>query len=398
MNKGFFSTFKLLSKPALPRAPHCGLCGLYKTCQSPKMPFTGQGKKKILFVAEAPGIEEDKRNTQLIGKAGQRLRRTLKKLGVDLDRDCWKTNAIICRPPKNKTPDDSIIEACRANLFKTIKTTKPNLIILLGLSAVKSLIGTLWKENVGEISRWVGSTIPSQKPNAWIAPTYHSSYLVRMDSKVLNLIFEKHLQAALKKCKSKPWDMLPNYKDQIEIVTKPSQVAILLKEIIKKNRMTAFDYETNCLKPEVEGAKIVSCSICNGKRTFAYPWFGEAIEATDKFLKSPVPKIASNMKFEDRWTKVHLGHFVKNWLWDTMIAAHVIDNRRGITSIKFQSFILLGAQSYDEHITPFLKEGKGSKINRIDEIDLKDLLEYNSLDSLYEYEVAKKQMKVLDKR
>ncbi len=381
----------------MPTVSKCGLCGLCKKCISPRMPVTGKGKKKILFVAEAPGKDEDKNNEQLIGKAGKRLRRTLKSLGVDLDIDCWKTNAVICRPPENKI-EDSMIEVCRPNLFTTIKELEPNLIVLLGRSPVLSLIEPIWDDSIGALKRWEGMIIPSQKPNAWIAITYHPSYLNREDNRALDVIFKNDLRRALKKCKSKPWDVLPDYESRVEIITNTHHAVSLIKEITKANKPTAVDYEANCLKPEYNGARIKSCSMCNDKRTISYLWYGDAIAATDEFLRSPVPKIASNMKFEERWTRFFLRHSVNNWFWDTMLAAHVIDSRSDITSIKFQSFILLGAVPYDRHIKPYLTTTNKNHINRIDELPISELLLYGGLDALYEYEVSKIQRKIVRRR
>ncbi len=399
MKKGFFSSSSFQSKEKISTTARCGLCGLYKHCISPKMPPTGEGYKKILFVAEAPGEEEDKQNIQLIGRSGQLFRRYLRKMGIDLDRDCWKTNVLICRPEKNKTPTDDMIKACRPNLMKTIEQYQPNVIVLLGKVAIKSLISVLWKEDDGIISKWAGYCVPCHNPNAWIIPTYHPAYLLRKDDKVLNRLFEKHLRVAVKKSKSKPWKKVPDYKSQIEIIMNPVQAAKEIKMMVSKGGPTVFDYETNCLKPEGEGTKIVSCSICwRGKKTIAFPWQGVAIHETRNLLKSSMPKIASNIKFEDRWTRYWLEISVRNWWWDTMIAAHVLNNSPKVTGLKFQSFVLLGAESYDDHIAPFLKNTKGSRFNRIDEIDLEDLLLYNGLDSYLGYKVAMKQMKLFESR
>ena len=119
----------------------CYSCGLYKNCITPKMQPTGKGEKKILVIAEAPGKMEDLHGTQLIGQAGQTLRRYLKKYGVDLDRDCWKTNVIICRPANNKTPTSKQINCCRPNLIKTIEELKPEKILLLGSIALQGFSG-----------------------------------------------------------------------------------------------------------------------------------------------------------------------------------------------------------------------------------------------------------------
>ncbi len=399
MKKGFFSSSSFQTKDRIPTIARCGLCGRYKNCLSPKMPPTGKGQRKILFIAEAPGEEEDNRNIQLIGRSGQLLRRYLTKMDINLDKDCWKTNAIICYEKNNPTPEDDMIEACRPNLMKTIKQYQPNVIVLLGKVAVKSLISVLWKKDDGTISKWAGYSIPCHNPNAWIIPTFHPAYLLRKNDRVLNRLFKRHLKEAVKKSKAKPWKKVPDYKDRINIVMEPLRIILEIRNMIDKGGPIAFDYETNCLKPDGEGPKIISCSICwKGKKTIAFPWCEQIKLIVSQLLKSKIPKIASNLKFEDRWTRTILGHPVRNWRWDTMIAAHVLDNSPMVTGLKFQSFALLGAKPYDDHITPFLKSTKNSRFNRIQEIDLKDLLLYNGLDSLLEYKVAMKQMKAFNWR
>jgi len=57
----------------------------------------------------------------------------------------------------------------------------------------------------------------------------------------------------------------------------------------------------------------------------------------------------------------------------------------------------LGQENYNAHIEPFLHARKGSKFNRIKELDLRDLLLYGGLDSYLEYWLAMKQIKLLNK-
>jgi len=400
MAKGFFSVSKIQSRQKTSHLAHCGSCGLYKYCKSPKMPATGKGKKDILVVDEAPGKDEDRDNEQLVGRAGKLFRRFLRPMDIDLDIDCTKTNAVICRPRNNKKPEDYMIEACRPNLMKTIKECDPNVIFLLGEVACKSLLSKIWKNNVGAISRWGGYCIPCREPNAWIVPTYHPSYILRAgDDKMLNRIFENHLRLGVNKSDSKPWVKIPDYKKQIEIVTRPSQAAMILREMISKGGAIAADYETNCLKPDSDKAEIVSCAVCwRGRRTISYPWQGEAIEATSEMWRSPMPKIAANLKFEERWTRAKLGHRVRNWYYDTMVGAHVLDNRPDITNLDFQAFVLLGMENYSAHIKPFLKAKKGSHFNRIYELNLNDLLLYGGLDVYSEYWVGMKHIRLHEER
>ena len=377
------------------RSPRCGACGLKMKCKSPCMPVTGDGERKILVVAEAPGETEDEKGVQLIGRAGQKLRKILRGMRIDLDSDCWKTNAVICRSVGAPTKEQ--ILACRPNLLKTIRKLKPETIIPMGGVAVSSLIGWLWKEDVGEVSRWVGWKIPCQKLNAWICPTYHPSYVARTENDnrlgpVVEIWFRKHLKDALK-LKGRPWKHLPEYAKMVRMVWEVEDVPRIVRDLIRDDLPTAFDFETNMLKPDGEKADIVTCALSNGGRTIAYPMHGPAIPATWEFLRSPLPKIASNLKFEDRWCRAILKTPVRNWWHDTMVCAHVLDNRKGITGLKFQSFVLLGQEAYDDSVAPYLKSPGSNVPNRIRKAGIGDVLKYNGMDALVTVKVAEIQRK-----
>jgi len=402
MNKrGFFAGSQLVSKAPIGIHPKCGACGLFKHCRTPKMGVGGLGERGIMVIGEAPDDVDDNEGNAFSGKAGAELRKRMRSCGLDLDRDCWYTNAIICRPAnekKNRFPTDLEVDYCRPNLLKAIDELKPIAFLLLGTAAVQSLISHIWRESPGSIDRWQGWTIPCQKLNAWILPTYHPSYLLREDDVVLGFMFDAVLER-LGDIDARPFKVVPDEKSNIEITLDPSRAAKTLRKMIEKGGPVAFDYETNMLKPDSPKSAIVSCSVCwRGKKTIAYPWLGEAVTATRELLRSPLPKIASNLKFEERWTRRHLKTCVRNWCWDTMIAAHIGDNRNGITSIKFQSFVLLGSDVWDDHIQQFLHTSKNgdSDVNQIlEQVDLNDLLMYNGLDSLLEYRVAEVQMEQL---
>lgn len=396
---GFFTASQLTETRApTPLVPRCGSCGLYKTCKSPKMPVTGQGQRRILLLGEAPGRHEDERNKQFVGETGQLLQRTIAKFGVDMRKDCWLTNSLICRPPGNDIPKNEMIAWCRPNLLTTLRKLQPDLIIPLGGVAVESLIGHFWKEDVGGIMRWAGFHIPCQKINAWICPTYHPSYVAReKKNPVVELIWRRHLKAALKHS-GKPWGVVPDYKSRVKLILDPTDAAYLINKIIKLGGPIAFDYESTSLKPDGEG-EIVSCAVAyreTGSRAIAFPWYGDVIPAVRRLLSSNLPKYGHNIKHEERWTIKIFGVPVRNWKFCSMVGAHTIDTRPGITSLKFQAFALLGEESYDDHIKPHLKAKKGSKINRIlEEVELKKLLLYNGLDALHTFDVAEKQMEHL---
>ena len=394
MQDGFFSKTKVAKGPPPSKIPKCGACGLYKTCNSPKMPVVGKGKKRILVIGEAPGAEEDKQNAPFVGASGKRLKKELRSLGIDLLQDCWVTNALICRPPKNETPTSDQLLYCKPNLRIAIETYDPIAVVTLGAPATKSILEMVWKEDVGGVARWAGQRIPCPKPNLWICPTFHPSYVERSDDRAVDFFFKHDLERAFDIDK-KPWDNPPKYEESVEVVLDHNKAAKILKQMTKRVAPIAFDYETNMLKPDSKNSAIYSCSVCwKGKRTIAFPWVGKVIGAMRELLRAPHPKIASNMKFEDRWTRAILKTPVRNWAWDTMLAGHVLDNRSFITSIKYQSFCRIGALAYDSHIKPLLRADGGSYTpNKVDQIDINDLLIYNGLDSLLEYLTAQHQVK-----
>lgn len=380
--------------------PKCEACSLYKKCNSPKMEVDGDGRKGILVVGEAPGETEDEKGRPFVGKAGKLLKDALRGAGVELRRDCFITNAIICHPKGNATPDAKQIAYCRPNLTKAIRETKPKAILVLGGPAVKAVIGPLWKEDTGGIMRWAGFAIPNRSPNSWIVPTYHPSFVLRSEKDPLGPLIDRRFRmhvarAAALASEGVPWpEGPPDYRDAVQVILGPREAA---KEIARgaiPAGPTAFDLETNMLKPDDPDARIVCASICfGGESTIAFPMIGEAVEVFKNYLRQKSPKIGANLKFEYRWCRRKLGVRVKGvgysvGGWDGVVAAHAADHRPDITSVKFQGFVLTGQPDYDSHIKPYLQSAGPRIPNRIHEIDLKELLTYCGIDSHLEYKIA----------
>lgn len=357
------------------------------------MPVIGKGKRSILFVAEAPGQQEDQSGVQFVGEAGRCLRNILKEIDVDID-DCWKTNAAICRPPGNEITDLHI-ESCRPNLLNTIRELKPKVIFLLGESAVKSLISTEWGDDLGAIGRWVGWNIPSQTYKAWLCPTYHPSYVLRSgsDPTLSKIVKEHFVRGIARETAPLPDYSLAELSKRVEIITALNLAQQKLRDLADQRGLLAWDYETTGLKPERPEQQIVSVSFClNGRETWACPVDSSLFPTLSKVLKNPnLRKIASNMKFEERWTRTKLGHGVAGWDHDTMLTSHVLDNRGSISSIKFQTYVNFGVGDYSSSIKPFLQADTANGLNRIREVPIRDVLLYNGLDSLFEYMVSQLQ-------
>lgn len=210
---------------------------------------------------------------------------------------------------------------------------------------------------------------------------------------VASLLFEKHLKA-IAKLKGQPFpNGVPNYADKCIAVHSPKTAAFNVRQFINAGQPVTFDLETDRLKPDAKDAEIICCSVSNGEISVAYPWHGDAIDATLELLRSDLPKWGYNSKFETRWMLAKHKTRVRNWKWDGMLAAHVLDNRSDICGLEFQAFVRLGVEPWDSHVAPYMKGTGGNGSNKIRECDLTKLLNYCAYDSLYEWLVAKSQMK-----
>ena len=417
-SRGFFSDEEVTAPTRMHKQAEfgCGICGLNKQCLSPKMKPSGAGRKGILIVAEAPGRTEDEKGTQLVGEAGRLLRRKLEEYDIDLDRDCWKTNAVCCRPPKNRAPKSVEIASCRPNVWKTIEEYRPKLILLCGGPAVESFVGDRWNHNRLEgIGRWRGWTIPDRKARAWVCPIFHPSYVKRsQDAKERTLcvekVFDQDLERAVKKLSVPfPCGDLIREEEMVKIITDERELRNRLTRLIPHYEdhpedLLTIDLETTGLKPYREGHEIVSCAISPRiDEAIAFPWpQGVAKGALHRLFVHPgIKKVAANAPFEDRWLH-HFKYAIDDWYWDTLLAAHVLDNRPHITGLKFQAYVRYGVVGYSDDADKWLESGDSEKskygsngFNRVKEFFNKEpqkLLLYNGMDALLTGRLASDQI------
>ncbi len=407
--RSFFSSesIKSISRPD-GKIASCTSCGLYKYVLSPRMAPFGNFKKGILNIGEAPGETEDKKGKQWQGKVGQRLRKAYKKLGIDLFEDCLNFNAVNCRPTDNKgnnrSPTNNEILCCRQRVLKVIEEYKPKVIVLFGQAALESVIGWRWTKQLGNISKWRGFTIPDQHFKAWLCPTFHPSYVERQqDSPELETIWMKDLKRAIKKIDEPKWPTKPDEEKSVHFID------IEDLENINFGDTIAIDYETTGLKPYLKGHKIVCASVASGEDSvsvFMVPEDSNRWEPLRKLLASKkIGKIAHNMKFEEMWSREYLKQPVSNWVWDSMLAAHVIDNRSDITGLKFQTYIHFGEVGYDDQVSKYLQSDDPKNSNAFNKVEslIKTesgrnlLMKYCALDSLFTFRLAQLQMKILGK-
>jgi uracil-DNA glycosylase len=150
----------------------CTLCD--KCLNSVKVFGSGNPAAKIAVVGEGPGREEVTELTPFIGEAGRLLDKIL--AGINLKReDIFFTNSVLCRTDyKNRTPTKQECLNCKNRLFEELSIVSPKFILLLGSTALKSIMGDNYK-----ISECHGNwhTLLS-KPCFFYFSTYHPAWIL----------------------------------------------------------------------------------------------------------------------------------------------------------------------------------------------------------------------------
>jgi len=112
------------------RVRGCERCPLSRT-RTNAVPGEGPLDSEILFIGEAPGMNEDKQGRPFVGAAGKFLDECLAAAGVSRETT-YICNVLKCRPPSNRDPQPEEIAACRDYLDEQIELVSPRMIVTLG--------------------------------------------------------------------------------------------------------------------------------------------------------------------------------------------------------------------------------------------------------------------------
>ena len=166
-------------------------CQKCKLCKTRRNIVLGQGNKeaKIMLIGEGPGADEDMQGLPFVGKAGQLMNKAFQGLGIDRSK-VYIANIVKCRPPANRVPEDEEAVACMDYLRAQVMLVKPKIIVLLGSTALKNILGKEYG-----ITAYRGKWI--EQKGIWYMPTWHPAALLRDENKKIE--FWKDLKEVTKK-------------------------------------------------------------------------------------------------------------------------------------------------------------------------------------------------------
>ena len=166
-------------------------CNKCKLCTNRTNIVFGVGNKEadIMMIGEGPGADEDKQGEPFVGKAGQLMNKALTGLGIKRE-ELYIANIVKCRPPSNRVPEQDEAEACLNYLRNQVILVKPKIIVLLGSTALKNILGKEYSITAMR-GRWI------EQKGIYYMPTWHPAALLRDENKKIE--FWRDLKSVVEK-------------------------------------------------------------------------------------------------------------------------------------------------------------------------------------------------------
>lgn len=347
------------------RNEYCDKCPLHEFADTVCMMGTGPTPARVAIVGEAPGANEDRVGKPFIGAAGKLLDEELLRAGFDRD-EMFVTNANRCRPPDNRRTTVAEQKACKPYLQAEMELVQPELTLLLGNSAMQAVLGTS-----GIMSKQ--NTI-YEKDGRQYLPMLHPAFVLRDPTHLDS--FRAGLAAA-----QRHLDKTPAPTTDIHMIDTPEAWEYFSAHLNDEAEVVSIDIESSTPSRRDEGG-LQTWAPDWRLDTVAFSWIpGEAWVLPAEHFKSPwagsghpddgvswrSEKIGYEGMYDDlnkvlRLKRV-IGHNVKFDLhglatrgitakahFDTLVAAHLLDENRPSKSLKALARRYLGADLYEEGI------------------------------------------------
>lgn len=170
-------------------AKSCRGCHLYENATQTVF-GRGSADARLMLVGEQPGDVEDTKGLPFVGPAGRLLVEALDAAGVDRST-AYVTNSVkhFKFTPRgtrriHATPDTWEVAACRPWLRAELALVRPELVVLLGATAAKTVFGAAFRvtQSRGALLEWP-APLPDGTPGPQALATIHPSAVLRSDDR-----------------------------------------------------------------------------------------------------------------------------------------------------------------------------------------------------------------------
>lgn len=341
----------------------CSACPLHEN--GFVVPGDGPVPCKVMVLGEAPGREENFVGKPFIGAAGKKLEEYLELAGYQR-ADIYLANSVKHWPGEgNPTPKAPIIKACRHWLDQEIEMVDPDLIICLGATAAKNILGAV---NIKRMhGRGVAIEVGGRLRTVYV--TYHPA--AGLHSPGLVPTIRKDFEEV------KRW--IADYHNmEVVMVRRPSDLNPL---IYNPNPYLAIDLETTSL--DVQTAEITSVALSTSSyRGYSSSTTHLMFPAIQAHINSGLPLIVHNGPYDLPILSRH--GIAVTWanVWDTMVSGYVLGKELALKTRALREHNIR-METYEE----VAGREKDSSV-----IDPWRLLPYNACDTavtalLYEHDV-----------
>lgn len=394
---------------------NCSQCPLFDA------PYVGPWNienGEILFVGEAPGVQEILEGIPFVGQSGALLDKVIERTNHDPLRIA-KTNACLCRP--HRTADGSItppleaLECCSGALSAVLSSFQGSTIVTLGAVAMQALDRFSDDDHSGGIlaRRGVWHTAAIDVPTPFgfaddvaikvlrYLPTLHPAFVLRSPGYIQKLIddVEKAYQGPDKKHKflETPYHVIEDFE------------ALKLMIVgLKQAPLVSFDIETEYLQwydtASKRGANVL-CLVFAGDTGLAYivPDTTLSQPRVIEFLQmlfNDKPVLAHNGKFDVTVCKAKLGLDIQ-LIDDTLLLHYTNQETKGGHGLKEIAQETFQIEDYEETIlAPIFKEHKMNRDNRnYGVIPRETLYKYAAIDAVVTlalYPILKERVEIDD--
>lgn len=177
----------------------CRACPLWERATQ-SVPGDGGPHARVMFVGEQPGDQEDKQGKPFVGPAGGVLAKALEDAGIDRDA-VFVTNAVKHfkfeqrgKRRLHKRPNAYEIDRCHWWLDFERRLVKPDIVVALGATAVRSISG-----RPTSINKIRGRVLTLQDGGRMLA-TIHPSYILRIEDEADKRAEYRKFVADLRAC------------------------------------------------------------------------------------------------------------------------------------------------------------------------------------------------------
>jgi uracil-DNA glycosylase family 4 len=359
---------------------HCLHCPIFYN----EFAVRGKGRPdaQIAVVGERPARVEVTTGIPFTGDAGKLLDRVLNEIGID-PTNVFRTNVCCCYGPPDRgkfpPPKPREIEACAKRLTKELSSlTDLKIVVALGSVATKALLDT--RKGV----TWMrGRIMDFPSLRCAFAAVYHPAFILRNGDGMSDFKFD--------------WERIRDYLSghkaykvrQTYYWAKTEEEAHLILEQCFQAKMVSIDFETNSGGTiDFQRDPVLQVNLCwapGQAGVIRRKLFTPGILRRLRMLSGDpkIMRVLHNGKFDAKFAVRLCGASIITD-FDTMLAHHLLDERRGTHALWNVAPRYIGLDTLENLIQPFLP----TKKTPFGEIPPRVMAKYGARDADCEYRLG----------